>query len=224
MLWACLRVWGGNSPGMFTGLIEAMGELVGSEASAAGRRLVVEVRGWGYTARRGDSVAVNGVCLTAVRDSGVGGVGRFEFDVVPETLSKTTLGGLSVGARVHVEQAATMATLLGGHMVLGHVDGVGRVVANGEREGGGWVLEIECPAGTMEYMVPKGSVAVEGVSLTLAAVEAGAGRISIALIPTTLEKTTLGGLRPGDGVNIECDGMAKTVVQYLKHFLRGEKP
>jgi len=200
---------------MFTGLIESMGEVVGSEETAAGRRLVVEARGWGHVPRRGDSIAVNGVCLTVARDPGDAG-GRFEFDAVPETLSRTTLGVLGPGSRVHVEHAATPTTLLGGHIVQGHVDGVGRVVANGERAGRGWILEIECPAGTIEYMVPKGSVALEGVSLTLAAVDDDAERISIALIPTTLAKTTLGALRPGDGVNIECDTMAKMVARYVE--------
>lgn len=205
---------------MFTGLIQTMGTLVATHPTPAGRRLEVEAepRSWGHEPGAGDSIAVNGVCLTLV-DAPANREGRFLFDAVPETLAKTTLGGLAPGARVHLEHAATPMTLLGGHIVQGHVDGVGRVVHNGEAAGGGWVLEIACPAGTIEYMVPKGSVAVEGVSLTLAGVDVPAGNIRIALIPTTLEKTTLQALRPGDQVNIECDATAKTVVHYVKHFL-----
>jgi riboflavin synthase len=215
---------------MFTGLIQTMGTLASSQATPSGKRLEVETgpRDWGHEPRAGDSIAVNGVCLTLV-ETPDGPAGRFLFDAVPETLSKTTLGVLAPGARVHVEHAATPTTLLGGHIVQGHVDGVGRVVSNGVRAGqqggpwgSGWVLEIACPPGTIEYMIPKGSVAVEGVSLTLAAVDVRAGTIQIALIPTTLAKTTLENLKPGDGVNIECDATAKTVVHYMKEFLRRE--
>lgn len=210
---------------MFTGLIEAVGVLRRSEPTATGRRLVVDPCGWHHTPRPGDSIAVRGVCLTVVEDPRAAG-GMLLFDAVPETLAKTTLGNLVEGDRVHLEHAATPTTLLGGHVVQGHVDGVGIVRANGSTAAGGWTLEIECPVSdgvaTIEYMVPKGSVAVDGVSLTLARVEPARSSISIALIPTTLEKTTLGPLRPGDRVNLECDATAKTVVWYLKHYVKAK--
>ncbi len=217
---------------MFTGIIEAVGTLCATEETVAGRRLVVDPGAWHHTPRAGDSIAVRGVCLTVAKDPREAG-GLLLFDAVPETLSRTTLGALVPGDRVHLEHAATPTTLLGGHIVQGHVDGVGTVLANGNVPGGasgggggGWVLEIACPesdgTATIEYMVPKGSVAVDGVSLTLARVDAARGAIGIALIPTTLEKTTLGPLRAGDRVNIECDATAKTVVQYLKHYVKAK--
>lgn len=184
-------------------------------ASGTGLRLAVEAAGWTYRPAAGDSMAVNGCCLTAVEAATPAGLMR--FDVVGETLAKTTLGAWAVGRKVNLEHAATMGTLLGGHMVQGHVDGVGRVVANGDGPGG-WRLVVELPPEVMVFMAPKGSVCVDGVSLTLASVDVPTRRIEIALIPTTLAVTTLGVLREGDDVNIEADMMAKTVVHYLRVF------
>lgn len=201
---------------MFTGLVQAVGTVRRLEPSPAGVRLVVEPvgprGGWGYVPGLGESISVSGCCLT------VAGVseGAWAFDVVRETLSKTTLGGLAAGSLVNLEHSVTPATLLGGHLVQGHVDGVG-VVERVDR-GADWRVRVRSPAGLMEYMTPKGSVAVEGVSLTLAAVDVAAGWFEVALIPTTLEVTTLGGLRDGDRVNLEADAMAKTVVHWLKNF------
>jgi riboflavin synthase len=141
--------------------------------------------------------------------------GLWAFDVVPETLSKTSLGRLRAGAAVNLEHAATPTTLMGGHVVQGHVDGVGvveSVVTEGE-----YRVRVRPPAGLMEYMTPKGSICVEGVSLTLAAVEPREW-FEVALIPVTLEKTTLGSLRAGDPVNLEADVFAKTIVHWLKHY------
>ncbi len=175
---------------MFTGLVQHIGRVSGIERRAKGLRLVVDPGRWRYRkiARAGDSVSVAGVCLTVVRDLGKTG-GVFEFDVVAETLDKTRLGGLRVGDAVNLEHAATMGTLLGGHLVQGHVDGVGRVAR--VKRGGDW------------------RVCVDGVSLTVAGVrETG---FSVALIPETLRATTLGELEVGDRVNLEMDVIAKMV-------------
>jgi len=145
--------------------------------------------------------------------------GTLAFDVVPETLAVTTLAGWQAGRRVNLEHAATPTTLLGGHLVQGHIDGVGRVVSNADA-GQGWRLAIELPASISPYMAPKGSVCVDGVSLTIAAFDPATARLEVALIPTTLERTTLAALAPGDGVNLEADALAKMVVQYLGVFGR----
>jgi riboflavin synthase len=138
------------------------------------------------------------------------------FDVVPETLDKTTIGELTPGRRVHLEHSATPSTLLGGHVVQGHVDGVGvveSIVTDGE-----WRVRLRPPRELMEYVAPKGSIALDGVSLTIAALDAGEGWFEVALIPTTLEKTTLAEWRPGSRCNLEMDAFAKMAVHWLKHF------
>jgi riboflavin synthase len=138
------------------------------------------------------------------------------FDVVPETLARTTLGGLAAGSRVNLERAATAATLMGGHVVQGHVEGVGEVRA--VRTEGEWRVTIKVPNELMPCITPKGSIAVEGVSLTVASVDVTASTLDVALIPTTLEVTTLGGLKPGSRVNLETDIMARTIVHYMRNF------
>lgn len=229
---------GGATPygwSMFTGIVEHMGRVAEVRSTPSGKRLVVDSCAWAHQPRAGDSIGVNGCCLTVVGELGAGShaSGVLAFDVVPETLAKTTLGSWRVGEGVNLEHAATASTLLGGHVVQGHVDGVGRVeengqiansqMANGEKEKEGeWRLRVALPRELMEYMVPKGSVSIDGVSLTLAAVDVARDAIEIALIPTTLEKTTLGGRKAGDGVNVEADVMAKTVVHYLRHFAKRE--
>jgi riboflavin synthase len=157
----------------------------------------------------GDSVAVGGVCLTVVSVAG----GRLAFDAVPETLSRTSLGGLRPGAPVNVEPALRAGEPLGGHYVQGHVDGVGSVVSL-EPEGEGARLTLSAPE-LVRYCVEKGSLAVDGVSLTVAAVDDDG--VDIALVPHTLEATTLGRLAPGDSVNLEVDIIAK----YVEKLLRG---
>ncbi len=212
---------------MFTGIVEHMGRVAEVRSTPSGSRLVVDSCAWGHRPSPGDSIAVSGCCLTIVGGpgAGCGDAGLLAFDVVPETLAKTTLGTCRVGQGVNLEHAATANTLMGGHVVQGHVDGVGRVESNGHtangqmgRGEGEWRLRVALPRDLMEYMVPKGSVAIDGVSLTLASVDVAREAVEIALIPTTLAKTTLGGRRPGDGVNVEADVMAKTVVHYLRHF------
>lgn len=187
---------------MFTGLVRA----VGSVASFEDGRLVVESA---LQAELGDSVAIDGVCLTVVENGG----GRLTFDVVPETLDRVK----PFGDRVNLEPALRAGDPLGGHYVQGHVDGVGRV-ASVEPEVDGIRVRVEPPAELLRYLVEKGSVAVEGVSLTVAAVdEAG---FEIALIPHTLAETTLSELAVGSGVNLEIDVLAK----YVEKLLPGTMP
>lgn len=204
---------------MFTGLVQTRGEVV--EVSAAsgpggGARLVVVARGWGgegeHRPAHGDSIAVNGCCLT-VAGAGAGSAGRgwLAFDVVPQTLSMTTLGGWGVGKVVNLEHAVTATTLLGGHLVQGHVDGVGEVVSVDQRDG--WRVRVAAPKGVASALVPQGSVAVDGVSLTIARVEGE--EFEVALIPVTLQVTTLGELRAGSKVNVEADVIAKQVARVV---------
>lgn len=203
---------------MFTGIVQAMGQVAATEPTAAGRRIVIDPMGWDYTPSPGDSISVDGCCLTVVNQPGSGGDSgaRWMFDAVPETLAKTTLGDRRVGDLVNLEHAATASTLLGGHVVQGHVDGVAvveSVVTSPE-----WRVRFRPPAELMQYMTPKGSVCVSGVSLTLAAVDPAAGWFEVALIPTTLEKTNLKPLAKGSRVNIEADTLVKTMVHWMRHY------
>lgn len=191
-----------------------MGRVVGAEEAGGNLRLEIDPGDWRPRFELGESISINGCCLTLVDVPGEGEPLR--FDAIPETLSKTTLGGLGVGSRVNLERSATPTTLLGGHIVQGHVDGVGRVV--GVHREGEYRVRIEAPAELMEFVTPKGSVCVEGVSLTVAALSPGEGWFEVTLIPTTLELTTLGELRDGDGVNLECDIIAKTILHHAKHY------
>ncbi len=202
---------------MFTGIIEKLGRVVANRPTSAGRRLEIEAAGWGYEPRTGDSVAVRGVCLTVVEAAREGQTLRLAFDAVPETLAKTTLGEFAPGDVVHLEHAATLATLLGGHLVQGHVDGVG--VVRRVARGGEYRVTIDPGTLLLPYVAPKGSVCMDGVSLTVASVDRAAGTFDVALIPATLEKTTLRALDAGSRVNIECDVIAKTVVHYLREYV-----
>lgn len=197
---------------MFSGIVSRLGVVVAREPCDFGQRLAVEAGGWDYHPAPGDSIAVNGCCLTFTGSSG-GGAGTLGFDVVRQTIETTTLGGLRPGDAVNLEHAVTPETLLGGHLVQGHVDGVGevgRVTADAtERR-----LRIEPPADLREFIIDKGSIAVDGVSLTVAGVEDE--WFEVALIPTTIERTTLGGLAKGGRVNLETDCVVKTVVSWLK--------
>jgi len=172
---------------------------VGRVVEFDGSRLVIDAA---TKAETGDSVAIEGVCLTVLDGS------RLAFDVVPETLSRTTLGGLKPGDRVNIEPALRVGDPLGGHNVQGHVDGIGRVRSIGEPA---W---IDAPVEILRYCIEKGSITVDGVSLTIAAID-GAG-FAVALIPHTLTATTLGELEPGDPVNLEADVLAKYVERLLE--------
>jgi riboflavin synthase len=189
---------------MFTGIVEELGEVVEVVAGPA-TRLTVRGPLVSADATRGDSIAVNGVCLTVVDVAS----GTFSVDVVAETLSRSSLATVSAGDAVNLERAATLATRLGGHLVQGHVDGVGTLL---ERTAGGRI-RVGVPPGLSRYLVEKGSVTVDGVSLTV--VEAGADFFTVALIPTTLAITTLGRTPLGGRVNLEVDVIAKYVERLL---------
>jgi riboflavin synthase alpha subunit len=187
---------------VFTGIVRELGRIVSAQENGGGVRLRIQATETAGVAAPGDSVAVNGCCLTvtAVAD------GALEFDAVPETLDRTTLGGLGQGAEVNLEPALRAGEPLGGHFVQGHVDGRGRVAAL-DREGDGARLRLELGAELLRYCVEKGSIAIDGVSLTIAALHDDG--VEIALVPFTLEHTTLAGRRPGDDVNVEVDLLAK---------------
>jgi riboflavin synthase len=189
---------------VFTGIVRELGRVVAVEAGRDGARLAVEAAGTAATAAVGDSVAIDGCCLTAVAVDG----GTLAFDAVPETLARTSLGRLVPGAAVNVEPALRAGEPLGGHYVQGHVDGVGRVRSS-EPEGHGRRVWIEAPPAVVRYCVEKGSITVAGVSLTIAGLDDGA--FAVALIPYTLSETTLGALQPGHEVNLEVDVLAKYV-------------
>lgn len=192
---------------------------------AEGVRLVVDPRGWDPNAGQGGSVAVDGCCLTLTAEP-ASESGRLSFIVIPETLDKTRLGGLEPGSEVNLETAVSAGTLMGGHFVQGHVDGLGRVVSvsvPGSDGSGEWRVRLVPPPPLMKFMAPKGSVCLDGVSLTIAAIGTGdasgeGGWIEVALIPETLEKTTLRDWAVGAPVNIEADILAKTVVHHLEHY------
>lgn len=182
---------------MFTGIVETAGRVRAARRTSKGVRLEVEGP---WKIPSGASVAVGGVCLTALEGRGLA------FDVIPETLKRTTLGELRPGARVNLERALAAGARLDGHIVQGHVDGTG-VVESLSRKGGEATLAVRVPPSLEDQIVPKGSIAVDGVSLTV--VDVKDGRFTVALIPTTLRRTTLGKLRKGDRVNLETDVLAK---------------
>lgn len=196
---------------MFTGIVEERGTVV--EAGAT--RLVVGCRTVVTDSDIGASVAVNGVCLTVVAKS----TGDLSFDLSPETLDRSTLGRLGPGDPVNLERPVTLSARLGGHLVQGHVDGVGEVTGMERDDEGCALLTVRVPEGLLRYVVEKGSISVDGVSLTVAAI-AGEG-IAVALIPHTLAVTTLGTVVPGDPVNLEVDVIAKYVERLMAKEMEG---
>ena len=198
---------------MFTGLIEHVGAVVHFQAAGAGAVLRVAAGPVAADARIGDSVAVNGCCLTVVGSDG----GTLAFDAVPETLGRTTLGALRPGDPVNIEPALRAGDPLGGHFVQGHVDGVGRVQSI-EAEGEGLRVFVSAAPEILRYCVEKGSITVEGVSLTVA--ELADDAFAVALVPHTLAETTLSELAPGREVNLEVDVLAK----YAERLLGGSRP
>lgn len=199
---------------LFTGIVEAVGTVVGlgplrgGALAPAARRLAIDAGDLLDELGHGASVAVNGVCLTLVGRDG----GAAQFDVIEETLRRSNLGGLGSGDGVNLERSLRGGDRLDGHFVQGHVDAIGKL-ARIDRQGGECRLWIAAEADAMRFMIPKGSVALDGVSLTLADVLPD--RFCVALIPATLERTTLGRRRAGDGVNIETDILARTIVHRL---------
>jgi riboflavin synthase len=196
---------------MFTGLVEALAKVERVQVDGTGRDLVLAAPGLAEGLAIGESVAVNGVCLTVVAREG--GTGRFQAG--PETLARTNLGELAPGDRVNLERALRLGDRLGGHLVQGHVDGVGHIVER-RREGEWEKVWFACPPELARQMVSKGSVAVDGVSLTL--VDVAEDRFSVALIPHTLSHTTLGFKPVGATVNLETDLLAKYVAKQVAAF------
>lgn len=193
---------------MFTGIVEQIGEVVSLDETESGRRIVLRATGLGELPV-GASIAVNGVCLTAidpVEDT-------VSLDVVPETLSRTNLGALESGSRVNLELPMRADGRFDGHIVQGHVDGTGSISAVRLSDDGSVVIEVTVSPGMLRYLVEKGSITVDGVSLTVASVSDTG--FSVALIPHTLEITTLGLRRAGDSVNLELDVLAKYVERLL---------
>lgn len=192
---------------MFTGIVEELGRIEGIEWHDD-EAAILRVAGPLVTsdARPGDSIAVNGVCLTVVdlRD------GAFTADVMRETLTRTSLRDIAVGSPVNLERAVSPTSRLGGHIVQGHVDGVGEVLSREPSEH--WeIVRVSLPQALARYVVEKGSITVDGISLTVAAVDQTQGWFALSLIPTTLEATTMGSLQPGAIVNLEVDVLAKYV-------------
>lgn len=193
---------------MFTGIVEQIGEVVSLEATEHGRRIVLSGEGLGDLPV-GASIAVNGVCLTAIEPFG----DTVTLDVVPETLSRTNLGELGTGSKVNLERPMPADGRFDGHIVQGHADGVGRVRSIRSGEGGSVVMEVEVSPDMVRYLVEKGSVTIDGVSLTVVSVSEST--FTVALIPHTLEVTTLGLRTERDTVNLELDVLAKYVERLL---------
>ncbi|MFJ2302725.1 riboflavin synthase [Streptomyces sp. NPDC087787] len=199
---------------MFTGIVEELGEVTAVEDLGDAARF--RLRGPVVTegARHGDSIAVNGVCLTVVEHEG----DEFTADVMAETLKRSSLGVLTTGSRVNLERPTAVGARLGGHIVQGHVDGTGTILERTPSEH--WeIVKISLPADLARYVVEKGSITVDGISLTV--VEAGDAHFTVSLIPTTLALTTLGLKQPGDPVNLEVDVVAKYVERLLGDRSRG---
>ena len=201
---------------MFSGIIDAVGVVDTSSATPGGRRLTVAAEGYWAVLADGASVAIDGVCLTVTEVRG----NQASFDVIEETLRRTTLGGLRSGDRVNLQKSLAVGDRVDGHFVQGHVDAVA-AVSRVDKSGGEAMWWFEPDPSALPYIIPKGSVAIDGISLTV--VDVTDARFSVALIPTTLARTTLGDKAIGSRVNIETDILARTVVQTLQSMRdRGE--
>ncbi|MCM3875826.1 MAG: riboflavin synthase [Thermoanaerobaculia bacterium] len=195
---------------MFTGLISAVARVASLRSGPQGAVLAVERPAEFGDVVVGESIAVSGVCLTVVPPAGPGQA--LSVDVSPETLARSSLGDLGAGSRVNLERALRASDRLGGHIVAGHVDGTARVLGV-EKAGDSWMFRFSLPASLARYAVEKGSISVDGISLTVAALEEGS--FDVAVIPHTFEATTLGGRKPGDLVNLEVDVLGKYVERLL---------
>jgi len=194
---------------MFTGIVEGIGHLVSRDGSRITVRCPIAASDSGV----GDSVSVDGVCLTVVSLDG----DELSFDISQETRDRTSLGALGPGDAVNVERPATLVSRLGGHLVQGHVDGIARVSAVRPDTGGGARLSVRPPGNLLRYVVEKGSITLDGVSLTVAALRGDV--VDVALIPHTLAATTFGAIAVGDPVNVEVDVVAKYVARNLESFM-----
>jgi riboflavin synthase len=195
---------------MFTGIIEELGTVASLEARSAGARLVIECSTVLSDATEGSSIAVNGVCLTALALT----QNSFAADLAPETLARTNLGDLAAGARVNLERSVTPATRLSGHIVQGHVDATGVLIALDELGDGNWWLKLQVPEALDRYMVHKGSIAIDGISLTIAALDPGP-LVGVTILPHTFAHTSLGSAKIGARLNVEVDVLAKHIEKLL---------
>jgi riboflavin synthase len=193
---------------MFTGIIEGLGRVAGIRPAGQGRRLTIEADFDLAGTKAGDSIAVSGACLTVVQTAGR----RFEVDVSPETRASTTLGAARVGERVNLERAMRLSDRIGGHLVSGHIDGTGAIEGR-EAAGNAVIVAIAVPAALTRYMILKGSVAVDGISLTINTLESD--RFTVSIIPHTAALTTIGFKQKGERVNIETDMIGKYVEKFL---------
>lgn len=196
---------------MFTGIIEETGSVEAFDRHHSGARLLIGCERVLSDMTLGASIAVNGVCLTAVdiRQDG------FSADLSPETLERTTLSGLQPGSRVNLERPLSLATRLGGHLVQGHVDGTGTIQALRPLGDGNWQLDVQVPRELDRFLVYKGSITIDGISLTIASVDDAL--VKVAIIPHTYEVTNLSSRREGDRVNIECDMIARYVARLMEN-------
>lgn len=199
---------------MFSGIVDRIGVVTAAEQTAGGVRLALSAGDYWQGVAHGASIAIDGVCLTVTGVSG----DRATFDIIAETLRRSTLGGLKVGSRVNLQKSLRAGDTIDGHFVQGHVDAVADIcrVEASPQESKWW---FSLPADVMAYIIPKGSVTIDGISLTIADREKDA--FSVALIPTTLERTTIGHKKVGDLVNIETDILARTIVQHLRNITGG---
>ena len=197
---------------MFTGIIEEIGVVTSHVAKSSQKKITISARKTLSDIKIGDSVSVDGVCLTVTEK----GKNHFSVEAVAETLSLSTLNSLQVGRRVNLERALSVVERIGGHIVTGHIDGIGILKAKIEK-GGHFDYEIEFPAGVSRYMANKGSIAVDGVSLTIAGCDRN--RVRVSIIPHTLKNTTLGDKKVGDKLNLELDILAK----YVESLFKNEK-
>lgn len=194
---------------MFTGIIEHLGVVTATRAVAGGRRLTLDAGPCAADLSPGASLAVSGVCLTVVSRDG----DSLSFDVIAETLRRSNLGALTEGDRVNLERSLRLGDRIDGHFVQGHVDGIAKVDRRDSSDVE-FKLWLQPDIALLPYIVPKGGISLDGVSLTVA--DVAGDRFSVALIPTTLERTTLGDRKPGDIVNVETDLLARTVVHHLR--------
>ncbi len=201
---------------MFTGIIEELGKISGWEKHANGAKIKVSAQIVTKDSNEGDSIAVNGVCLTAIEIT----ASSFAANVSPETLNRSTLGDLKIGSKVNLERAVTASTRLGGHIVQGHVDARGKFLG-ATQDGDFWTVKIGFPKEIAQYLVYKGSISVEGISLTIA--NLANDYFEIAVIPKTWEMTDLSTLKTGDAVNLEADVIAKYVERIMLYGSGAEK-
>tara|TARA_A100001391_G_scaffold184999_1_gene153307 strand:+ start:122 stop:757 length:636 start_codon:yes stop_codon:yes gene_type:complete len=200
---------------MYTGIIQQVGVVESVTKTDAGLRLVIDPSDWDYQPKPGDSVANNGCCLTLVTDLSQTN-GLMVFDAIPETLAKTTLGSWKPGQRINLERPLRMGDGLDGHQVQGHVDASAQVALVNDQAG--YRVRLTLDADLMRFMIPKGSICIDGISLTIADLDTTDRWVEVALIPETLQRTNLGDRTAGDWINIEADVMVKTIVHTMAHY------